>query len=158
MNGNYGKRILLALRMGRMTAYRLSKEISRGDARVSSGTIYPALQRLTEEGLISTVKHGKRTLFTLTESGTEYVNELVLMRKSIASRFFSNSVNEAMLGADFIANLEELRIMRSVVEDLSGSLIGIIRSAFCLKRKKMLEEYSDLIESVREVSESDRAR
>lgn len=158
MYGNYGKRILLALRMGKMTAYRLSKEISEGDSRVSSGTIYPALQRLTEQGMVAAVTHGKRTLFTLTDRGRDYVNELVSMRKSIASRFFSNSVNEAMLGADFIADLEDLKIMRSVVEDLSDSLVAIIRNAFSMKKNEKSKEYSELKESVREVTNSDRTQ
>ncbi len=157
MFSNYGKRILLALRMGKMTAYRLSKEISDGDARVSSGTIYPALQRLSAENMVTAVSHGNRTLYTLTEKGEEYVGELVSMRKSIESKFFSNSMNEAMLSADFIVSLEDLRVIRSVVEDLSESVIDIIRTAFAMKKNGAAKEYLELCESIKEVIGSVRA-
>lgn len=157
MNCSYAKRILFALRMGEMTAYRISKEVSEGEGRVSSGTIYPALQRLSDDGLVTSGLHGRRILFRLTEKGKEYVEELVSMRKSIASKFFSNSVNDVMLGADFISDLYELKIMRSVVEDLSPVVISVIKRAYILRKENRNLEYSEIRDALMEVMNTVRA-
>ena len=43
--------------------------------RPSPGSIYPTLQQLVDEDLIAPLSEGRRTEFTLTETGKAYVSE-----------------------------------------------------------------------------------
>src|SRR3954463_11629846 len=56
--------------------YQLIQEIeerSGGEWRPSPGAVYPALQQLTDEGLIEAEEHDGRRTFRLSESGRAYV-------------------------------------------------------------------------------------
>jgi DNA-binding PadR family transcriptional regulator len=56
--------------------YQLIQEIeerSGGEWRPSPGAVYPALQQLTDEGLIEAEEHDGRRTFALSESGRAYV-------------------------------------------------------------------------------------
>ena len=58
--------------------YQLIQEIaerSDGEWRPSPGAVYPALQQLTDEGLIEAEEHDGRRTFRLSETGRTYVNE-----------------------------------------------------------------------------------
>jgi len=58
--------------------YQLIQEIgerSDGEWRPSPGAVYPALQQLTDEGLIEAEEHDGRRTFRLTEAGRTYVAE-----------------------------------------------------------------------------------
>jgi DNA-binding PadR family transcriptional regulator len=58
--------------------YQLIQEIeerSDGEWRPSPGAVYPALQQLTDEGLIEAEEHEGRRTFRLSESGRAYVEE-----------------------------------------------------------------------------------
>jgi len=58
--------------------YQIIQEIDRrtdGLWRVSSGSVYPAISQLEDEGLIEPVGGGGRKLFTLTEAGRAHAAE-----------------------------------------------------------------------------------
>lgn len=58
--------------------YQIIQEIEQhtdGVWRASSGSVYPALAQLEDEGLIEPVGEGGRKLFTLTESGRQYAEQ-----------------------------------------------------------------------------------
>ncbi len=58
--------------------YQLIQEIGRrsgGVWRPSSGSVYPTLQQLEDEGLVRAADTGNRRLFALTEAGEAYVAE-----------------------------------------------------------------------------------
>jgi DNA-binding PadR family transcriptional regulator len=50
-------------------------EKTSGAWRPSPGSIYPTLQQLVDEDLITPLSEGRRTDFTLTEAGRAYVSE-----------------------------------------------------------------------------------
>jgi DNA-binding PadR family transcriptional regulator len=57
--------------------YQLIQEIeerSDGEWRPSPGAVYPALQQLTDEGLIEADEHDGRRTFRLSETGRAYVD------------------------------------------------------------------------------------
>jgi DNA-binding PadR family transcriptional regulator len=58
--------------------YQLIQEIeerSGGEWRPSPGAVYPALQQLTDEGLIEADEHDGRRTFRLSEAGRTFVDE-----------------------------------------------------------------------------------
>jgi DNA-binding PadR family transcriptional regulator len=59
-----------------LNGYQLIQEIGRRSGGVwkpSSGSVYPTLQQLEDEGLVRAVDSGNRRVFELTEAGQEYV-------------------------------------------------------------------------------------
>jgi DNA-binding PadR family transcriptional regulator len=58
--------------------YQIIQEIEQrtdGVWRASSGSVYPALAQLEDEGLIEPVGEGGRKLFTLTEAGRQHAEQ-----------------------------------------------------------------------------------
>jgi DNA-binding PadR family transcriptional regulator len=58
--------------------YGLMKTIAErtdGTWRPSPGSVYPTLQQLVDEGLITAVGEGRQSTFQLTEAGTTYIAE-----------------------------------------------------------------------------------
>src|SRR2546430_1513621 len=69
---------LALLAEGPMNGYQIIEEIDRrsgGVWRPSSGSVYPALQQLEDEGLIRAEESEGRRLFHLTDAGRAYVEE-----------------------------------------------------------------------------------
>lgn len=76
--GDVRAAILSLLGEGPMNGYQVMQAIaerSRGGWRPSPGAVYPALQQLTDEGLVQPTGEGRRTLFELTDTGTTYLAE-----------------------------------------------------------------------------------
>jgi DNA-binding PadR family transcriptional regulator len=70
--------VLLLLEEGPANGYQLMQEIEQrtgGAWKPSSGSIYPALQLLEDEGIVQTVEGEGRKMFALTEDGLRYVSE-----------------------------------------------------------------------------------
>jgi len=76
--GDIRAAVLLLLAEEPMHGYQLIQEIGRrsgGRWRPSPGAIYPALQLLEDEGLVTITAEQGRKLASLTEAGTTYVTE-----------------------------------------------------------------------------------
>ena len=76
--GDVRAAILLLLDEGPRNGYGLMQEIeerSSGEWRPSSGSVYPALAQLEDEGLIAPAEAEQRKAFELTDAGREYVAE-----------------------------------------------------------------------------------
>jgi DNA-binding PadR family transcriptional regulator len=76
--GDVRAAILAVLFEQPMNGYQLIQEIasrSGGTWKPSPGSIYPTLQQLEDEGLVTTVIDAGRRVFTLTEQGQIYVDE-----------------------------------------------------------------------------------
>jgi DNA-binding PadR family transcriptional regulator len=70
--------ILALLAEEQRNGYQLIQEIeerSDGEWRPSPGAVYPALQQLTDEGLIEAEERDGRRTFRLSETGRAYVDE-----------------------------------------------------------------------------------
>jgi DNA-binding PadR family transcriptional regulator len=81
--------ILLSLRSGEKHGYAILKEVaelSKGQLKLSTGTLYGALYRLLDQGIVEQISlhdgpRGKKT-YRLTQSGLEVLNaEMNRMRK-----------------------------------------------------------------------------
>jgi DNA-binding PadR family transcriptional regulator len=76
--GDVRAAILALLAEEPRNGYQLIQEIeerSGGEWRPSPGAVYPALQQLTDEGLIEAEEHDGRRTFRLSETGRTYVAE-----------------------------------------------------------------------------------
>jgi DNA-binding PadR family transcriptional regulator len=72
--GDVRDAILAALAREPMHGYRIIQELagqSGGRWRPSAGSIYPTLQQLEDEGLVTGEEHEGKRIFTLTEAGRE---------------------------------------------------------------------------------------
>jgi len=70
--------ILILLDEGPANGYQLMQEIEQrtnGAWKPSSGSIYPALQQLEDEGIVQTAEGEGRKMFALTDEGKTYVRE-----------------------------------------------------------------------------------
>ena len=70
--------ILILLDEGPANGYQLMQEIEQrtnGGWKPSSGSIYPALQQLEDEGIVQTAEGEGRKMFALTDEGKTYVRE-----------------------------------------------------------------------------------
>ena len=86
--------ILLSLLGGRLHGYGIAKrseELSDGRVRLAAGTLYGALDRLTEQGLVTVdgeehVEGRKRRYYAITESGrTDVMAEVARLEASVAA-------------------------------------------------------------------------
>ncbi len=76
--GDVRSAILSLLGEGPRNGYQIIQEIEQrtnGVWRASSGSVYPALSQLEDEGLISQTEEGGRKLFALTEAGRGHVEQ-----------------------------------------------------------------------------------
>lgn len=76
--GDVRAAILALLQEGPRNGYQIMSEIeerSGGAWRPSPGAVYPALQQLADEGLISGEEAEGRRTFTLTDAGREHIRE-----------------------------------------------------------------------------------
>ncbi|HZE40195.1 MAG TPA: PadR family transcriptional regulator [Stackebrandtia sp.] len=76
--GDVRSAILSLLSDASLNGYQIMgaiSERSQGAWRPSPGAVYPALQQLTDEGLIEPTGEGRRTLYQLTDAGRAYVTE-----------------------------------------------------------------------------------
>ena len=70
--------VLILLDEGPANGYQLMQEIeqrTKGGWKPSSGSVYPALQQLEDEGIVQTTEGEGRKMFALTDEGRTYVRE-----------------------------------------------------------------------------------
>jgi DNA-binding PadR family transcriptional regulator len=70
--------VLILLDEGPANGYQLMQEIeqrTKGAWKPSSGSVYPALQQLEDEGIVKTTEGEGRKMFALTDEGRAYVRE-----------------------------------------------------------------------------------
>lgn len=76
--GNIRFAIVSMLADGPQNGFGLIKQIEErtgGTWKPSSGTIYPSLQRLVDEGLIQLASEGEGNTYALTDAGQQFLNE-----------------------------------------------------------------------------------
>jgi len=70
MRGFLSFSIIWLLRKKEMYGQELAEELERmRGTKPNSGTIYPALKMLENQGMVETRKEGRKKIFTLTEAG-----------------------------------------------------------------------------------------
>lgn len=69
--------ILIVLHAGAKNGHEIMQAIGRlpGSRTPSAGSVYPLLQQLTDEGLVTSEQHDERKVYSLTESGRVAADE-----------------------------------------------------------------------------------
>lgn len=134
VNRDYANRVLLALNFRDLCGYELSKYISTRGERISNGTLNPVLTQLVQKDLIGYRLDSRRKVYYLTESGQEYVEELRNLRTELRKRIFVDSIKENALFMDFLMNLEDITLLRELLEFIGDDIMAIVRTGFLLKK------------------------
>lgn len=100
--GDVRTAVLMLLAESPMHGYQLIQAIeerSSGAWRPSPGAIYPTLNLLEDEGLITTVSEGGRNLATLTDAGRDLLDSLAATRTDPFAGFGSPGGGESLVEA-----------------------------------------------------------
>lgn len=74
--------ILKALEEGHQTGYKIRKYVKKKTAHSPSyGSIYPQLEKLSEEEILSVKKEGKKKKYSLTKKGKEELEKILEEKK-----------------------------------------------------------------------------
>lgn len=150
---DYINRILFTLSFKNMSGYQLSKYITNPAGKISNGTLIPILNRLSSDGFIEFEWKGKKKIYSLTEKGLKYVQSLREIKDEIRKRFFVDSLDSNLLYFDFLANLDDAKILKKVLEDIGDELIDIIKIAFLLEKEKESAKIKELKNRIRSLIE-----
>lgn len=135
VNRDYATRILFALSFKDLCGYQISKHISSKEERISNGTIAPVLKHLLEKDMVVYTESGRKKIYSLTETGQRYVDEVRSIRNTIKKRIFVDSLNENALFLDFLSNLDDATIFRELLEFIGDEVMSIVISGFQMKKK-----------------------
>lgn len=143
-NRDYANRVLFALSFRDLCGYELSKYISTRGERISNGTLNPVLTQLVDRDLISFRADSKKKIYSLTESGLKYVDEIRAIRNELRKRIFVDSIDENALFFDFLGNLDDAKILRELLEYIGDEIMSIVRLGFLLRKSEQMGHLSDL--------------
>lgn len=152
VNRDYANRVLFALSFRDLCGYQLSKYISTKGERISNGTLNPVLNQLVERNLITYSADRKRKVYSLTESGIKYVDEIRAIRNELKKRIFVDSMDENALFFDFLRNLDDATLLRELLEFIGDEIMSIVRSGFFLMKNGQTEDLDDLREKLSQLS------
>lgn len=104
---------MLALRIisrGEMTGYELMNRIERiTGRRPSSGTIYPMLSSMTEEGWIERREEGEKAFYRITDTGMKKMVEFQALKREYANKIMETmSIARETFETDSNQNIAEL--------------------------------------------------
>lgn len=134
LNRDYANRVLFALSFRDLCGYELSKYIATKNERISNGTLNPLLTQLNYRGLISFKMDRRKKVYSLTEAGERYVEEIRAIRSELRKRVFVDSIDENSLFFDFLSNLEDAKILRELLDFLGDEMMSIVKLGFLIKK------------------------
>lgn len=151
VNRDYATRVLFALSFKDLCGYQISKYISTKDERISNGTIAPVLKHLVENGMIVFSISGRKKMYTLTENGQRYVDEVRSIRNTLKKRIFVDSLNENALFLDFLSNLDDATLFRELLEFIGDEVMSIVITGFQMKKRGDERSLQELKEQLKEL-------
>ena len=152
VNRDYATRVLFALSFKDLCGYQLSKYISAKEERISNGTIAPVLKHLVENGMIAFSFSGRKKIYTITEKGQRYVDEVRSIRNTLKKRIFVDSLNENAIFLDFLSNLDDATLFRELLEYIGDEIMSIVISGFQMKKRNDTGSLRDLKALLKEMS------
>ncbi len=93
-------RIVFILSKGERNSYQLSKMLSTLDRRMSSGTLFPILRDLQNDGLIAMREYNGKKLYSLTEKGKRYVDSLEKLRDNLRKKIMESYLRDHIVMYD----------------------------------------------------------
>lgn len=139
--GNIRFAIVSVLADGPENGFGLIKQIEErtgGTWKPSSGTMYPSLQRLVDEGLIQPAAEGEGNTYELTDAGQQFLNENKAEidaawqrteKRGEGSRELATAVHELMGAAHQVGQIatpEQRERATEIINSARKSLYGIL--------------------------------
>jgi DNA-binding PadR family transcriptional regulator len=111
------------------TGYSLSKELQASiGQRPSFGSIYPLLDRLRSDGLVTVKKEGRRKIYTLTESGRHKAQEVRQQKEHLIDDMTSNCrMMFELIGQDPQPLISMLQSMKKGKDPLGPVKVSMFR-------------------------------
>lgn len=134
INRDYATRVLFALSFKDLCGYQLSKYIATKGERISNGTLKPVLDHLLMNDFVSFSINGRRKVYSLTEKGEKYVDELRSIRNEFQRMVLVESMDEHAIFLDFLSNLDDATIFRELLEYLGDEIMSLVKSGFLMKK------------------------
>lgn len=153
INRDYATRVLFALSFKDLCGYQLSKYIAIKGERISNGTLKPVLDHLLLNDFVSFSISGRRKVYSLTEKGEKYVDEIRSIRNEFQKRVLVESMDEHAIFLDFLSNLEDAPVFRELLEYLGDEIMSIVKGGFLLKKEGNNEKLAQLKDSLKELEE-----
>ncbi|MGC8546524.1 MAG: PadR family transcriptional regulator [Thermoplasmata archaeon] len=148
-------KIIFILSKGDRNSYQLSKMLSAQDRRMSSGTLFPILRDLENEGFVVVKRNNGRKFYSLTEKGKNYVAALENLRDNLRKKLMEAYLRDhiliyerddysLLLSKDFVNHISELSdIIGNELTGLLSLLITLIskgdRDAVLRIREKIID-------------------
>lgn len=151
VNRDYATRVLFALSFKDLCGYQISKHISARDERISNGTINPVLKHLQDNDMITSSISGRKRIYTITEKGLRYVDEVRSIRNALKKRIFVDSLNENAIFLDFMSNLDDATLFRELLEYIGDEVMSIVIAGFQMKKRSdetSLQELKGLLKEL----------
>ena len=150
--------VLFTLSRGKKSLYELSKILSTGDKKKSSGTLIPIMRRLEEEDYVSKETAGRIRYYSLTKKGKKHVGKLKRLSGEIKKGFLNAFVRqeilitetkrrELLLSPDFVKRLE------MIYEMVGDELTELISVVFNMALKEDYERIEQTKEKLRALIE-----
>ncbi len=148
VNRDYATRVLFALSFKDLCGYQITKYISTKEERISNGTVAPVLRHLLENGLVISSVSGRKKVYSLTEKGQRYVDEVRSIRNTLKKKIFVDSLNENAIFLDFFSNLNDATLFRELLEDIGDEIMTIVIAGFQMKKGKDTQSLGELKNSL----------
>lgn len=130
--GDVRAAVLSLLAEGPRNGYQLIQEIaarSCGIWRPSPGSVYPALQQLADEGLVTSAKSGGSRVYRLTDAGRAHVAERARRRPPWAE-----------VACSLPEDLAELRLLWAQLQDAFGQLVQVANARQAAAARRLLRD------------------
>ena len=134
VNRDYASRVLFALSFKDLCGYQITKYISAKGERISNGTVAPVLKHLLDNGMVTASITGRKKVYSLTEKGQRYVDEVRSIRNTLKKRIFVESLNENAIFLDFLSNLDDATIFRELLEYIGDEIMALVIAGFRMKK------------------------
>lgn len=136
-----------------LSGYGLCKKIEEScGQRPSYGSIYPLLERMRDERLVSVTTDGRKKVYSLTHEGLERAREVGGELDSLIAQTMVNvKALFEMTGQDpdpLIAMLEKFRAGKAPLGQATGSMLKLRDAMFRLAQKDVAERHSAEIKKI----------
>jgi len=130
--GDVRAAILALLAEEPRNGYQIIQEIaarSGGIWRPSPGSVYPALQQLADEGLVTSAESGGSRVYRLTDAGRAHVAERARRRPPWAE-----------VACSLPEDLAELRLLWAQLQDAFGQLVQVANARQAAAARRLLRD------------------
>ena len=158
VNRDYATRVLFALSFKDLCGYQLSKYISAKGERISNGTIAPVLRHLSENGMVISSVSGRKKVYSITDKGQRYVDEVRSIRNTLKKRIFVDSLNENAIFLDFLSNLDDATLLRELLEFIGDEIMSLVIAGFQMKKRNEEDSLQELKRILMDVSREVNSR